>query len=80
MDDFKQPGTISEVPNKTGQNAPRALISVYDKSGITALAVALEAMGWQILSTGGTARLLRDSGVNVTDVSSVTGHPEVFDG
>ena len=37
-------------------------------------------MGWQILSTGGTARLLRENGVEVTDVTDVTGHPEVFDG
>ena len=37
-------------------------------------------MGWQILSTGGTARLLRENGLDVTDVTDVTGHPEVFDG
>ncbi len=76
----EQPGTTTEVAERSGENAPRALLSVYDKSGITALAVALEAMGWQIVSTGGTARLLRESGVEVADVSSVTEHPEVFDG
>lgn len=80
MDASSQPGTTSEVPHKTGDNSPRALISVYDKTGVTALAVALESMGWQILSTGGTSKLLKDSGVEVTDVSSVTDHPEVFDG
>ncbi len=56
------------------------LISVYDKTGVTALATALTAMGWKILSTGGTARLLRENGVDVTDVTEVTGHPEVFNG
>ena len=57
MDASSQPGTTSEVPDKTGDNSPRALISVYDKTGATALAVALESMGWQILSTGGTSML-----------------------
>jgi len=80
MDTSIQPGTSSEVPNKTGIDSPRALLSVYDKTGVTALAVALEAMGWKIVSTGGTARLLRESGVSVDDVSSITEHPEVFDG
>ncbi len=80
MDTSIQPGTSSEVPNKTGVDSPRALLSVYDKTGVTALAVALEAMGWKIVSTGGTARLLRESGVAVDDVSSITEHPEVFDG
>ena len=80
MDTSIQPGTTSEVPDKTGTNSPRALISVYDKNGVTALAVALEAMGWKILSTGGTAKLLRESGIEVSDVSSITEHPEVFDG
>lgn len=80
MDASNQPGTTSHVPDKIGENAPRALISVYDKTGVTAFAVALESMGWQILSTGGTAKLLKESGVQVMDVSSVTEHPEVFDG
>ena len=61
MDTSIQPGTSSEVPNKTGIDSPRALLSVYDKTGVTALAVALEAMGWKIVSTGGTARLFRYS-------------------
>jgi len=80
MDATKQPGTEAEVPDRTGENAPRALISVYNKEGVSALAVALAAMGWKIVSTGGTARLLRKSGIEVSDVSSVTEHPEVFDG
>ena len=59
---------------------PRALLSVWDKAGITDLGKSLSDMGWQILSTGGTAKTLREAGLEVTDVSEVTGHPEVFDG
>ena len=80
MVDLDQPTLTTSVPGKEGANAPRALISVYDKTGVTAFATALTAMGWQILSTGGTARLLRENGIEVTDVTDVTGHPEVFDG
>jgi phosphoribosylaminoimidazolecarboxamide formyltransferase/IMP cyclohydrolase len=80
MVDLDQPTLASSVPGREGDDAPRALISVYDKAGVTAFATALTAMGWQILSTGGTARLLRESGLNPIDVTDVTGHPEVFDG
>ncbi|HJM68104.1 MAG TPA: bifunctional phosphoribosylaminoimidazolecarboxamide formyltransferase/IMP cyclohydrolase [Candidatus Thalassarchaeaceae archaeon] len=80
MVDLDQPTLTTSVPGKEGANAPRALISVYDKTGVTAFATALTAMGWQILSTGGTARLLRENGLDVIDVTDVTGHPEVFDG
>jgi len=80
MVDLDQPTLTTSVPGKEGENAPRALISVYDKTGVTAFATTLTAMGWQILSTGGTARLLRENGLEVTDVTDVTGHPEVFDG
>jgi phosphoribosylaminoimidazolecarboxamide formyltransferase/IMP cyclohydrolase len=59
---------------------PRALLSVSDKSGIVEFARGLVAAGWQILSTGGTARALRDAGLAVTDVSEVTGHPEMMHG
>lgn len=58
----------------------RALISVSDKTGIVSLARALADMGIEIVSTGGTARLLKDSGVPVTGVSEVTGFPEILDG
>ena len=60
--------------------SPRALISVWDKEGIEALGTALSGLGWQILSTGGTSRRLREAGIDVIDVSEATGHPEVFDG
>jgi phosphoribosylaminoimidazolecarboxamide formyltransferase/IMP cyclohydrolase len=59
---------------------PRALISVSDKRGIVALAGALTRMGWEIVSTGGTASLLRAEGVPVTPVDRITGFPEVLDG
>jgi phosphoribosylaminoimidazolecarboxamide formyltransferase/IMP cyclohydrolase len=58
----------------------RALLSVSDKTGITDFANGLVAAGWQILSTGGTARALRDAHIAVTDVSDVTGHPEMMHG
>jgi phosphoribosylaminoimidazolecarboxamide formyltransferase/IMP cyclohydrolase len=59
---------------------PRALLSVFNKSGIVGLAKALDANGFELLSTGGTARILREAGLEVVDVSKVTGHPEIFDG
>ena len=58
----------------------RALISVSDKTGLTELAQALDARGVQILSTGGSAKALRDAGIAVTDVADVTGFPEMMDG
>ena len=58
----------------------RALISVHDKTGIIAFAQALAALGVEILSTGGTAKLLREAGVAVREVSDVTGFPEMLDG
>lgn len=58
----------------------RALISVTDKSGVVEFAKALAALGVDILSTGGTAKVLRDGGVRVTDVSEYTGFPEMLDG
>jgi phosphoribosylaminoimidazolecarboxamide formyltransferase/IMP cyclohydrolase len=51
----------------------RALVSVYDKSGLTEFARQLAALGIEIVSTGGTARLLRDAGIAVRDVSDLTG-------
>jgi len=62
------------------RRAERALISLTDKSGCEAFAGALAAMGIEILSTGGTARVLRASGVAVTDVAQFTGFPEMLDG
>lgn len=58
----------------------RALLSVSDKSGVVELARALAAAGVELLSTGGTARTLRDANLPVRDVSDVTGFPEIMDG
>jgi phosphoribosylaminoimidazolecarboxamide formyltransferase/IMP cyclohydrolase len=58
----------------------RALISVSDKSGAVDFAAGLAELGVEILSTGGTAKLLRESGLTVRDVSDVTGFPEMLDG
>jgi phosphoribosylaminoimidazolecarboxamide formyltransferase / IMP cyclohydrolase len=58
----------------------RALISVHDKTGVVEFARGLVDLGAEILSTGGTARLLRESGVPVVDVAQVTGFPEMLDG
>ncbi|MES2538779.1 MAG: bifunctional phosphoribosylaminoimidazolecarboxamide formyltransferase/IMP cyclohydrolase [Pseudomonadota bacterium] len=58
----------------------QALISVSDKTGILEFARALSAMGVNILSTGGTAKLLADNGINVTEVADYTGFPEMLDG
>ncbi len=58
----------------------RALLSVSDKTGIVQLGEALRERGWELLSTGGTARTLRDGGLEVTSVSDVTQHPEMMDG
>ena len=61
-------------------NRRRALLSVWDKTGIVEFGRALADGGWEVLSTGGTARALREAGVPVTGVSVVTGHPEMMDG
>ena len=58
----------------------RALLSVFDKSGIVDLARTLAEQGVEILSTGSTAARIREAGVAVTDVESVTGFPEMLDG
>src|SRR6478735_8146689 len=58
----------------------RALLSVSDKTGLLELARLLEGQGVELLSTGGTARALRDAGLAVRDVSEVTGFPEIMDG
>ena len=59
---------------------PRALISVSDKRGIVAFAQGLIQLGWDIISTGGTAAALRSAGVEVVAVDAVTGFPELLDG
>ena len=58
----------------------KALISVSDKTGVVEFAGALVELGWEILSTSGTMKLLREAGLPVTSVSDVTGFPEICDG
>ena len=58
----------------------RALLSVSDKTGLIDLGAGLVARGFELVSTGGTARALRDAGLPVTDVAAVTGTPEMLDG
>ena len=58
---------------------PRALLSVSDKRGLVELARELVALGWEIVSTGGTADALRAAGVPVIPIEQVTGFPEMMD-
>ena len=58
----------------------RAILSVTDKTGLVDFAHKLSALGVELISTGGTAKLLRESGVNVKDISELTGFPEMLDG
>ncbi len=58
----------------------RAILSVTDKTGLVDFARKLHALGIELISTGGTAKLLRDSGISVKDISELTGFPEMLDG
>lgn len=60
--------------------ARRALISVSDKSGVVEFAASLIEAGWEVIATGGTMKLLQDSGLKVINISDVTGFPEICDG
>src|SRR5438128_1914368 len=59
---------------------PRALLSVSDKTGIVDVARGLASRGFELVSTGGTARMLAEAGLAVTNVSDITGFPEMMDG
>lgn len=58
----------------------RALVSVSDKTGLVPFVKALKELGWDIIATGGTMKLLQESGINVINISEVTGFPEICDG
>jgi phosphoribosylaminoimidazolecarboxamide formyltransferase/IMP cyclohydrolase len=58
----------------------RALLSVSDKTGLAPFARGLASQGWELVSTGGTARILREEGLSVVGISDVTGFPEMLDG
>jgi phosphoribosylaminoimidazolecarboxamide formyltransferase/IMP cyclohydrolase len=73
--------TLDTAVADTAMPVPRrALLSVSDKSGLADLGRGLVARGWELVSTGGTARALREAGLPVTDVAAVTGFPEMLDG
>ena len=81
----KQRRSSTEPSSASNALAPprtkrRALLSVSDKQGLAPFALSLEALGFEILSTGGTAKALRAAGVTVIDVATVTGFPEIMDG
>ncbi len=70
-----------EVESKSGlRRIRRALLSVTDKTGLVEFARALAAHGVELVSTGGTARALREAGLDIRDVSDLTGFPEMLDG
>ena len=58
----------------------RALISVSDKTGVVEFARGLRALGWEVIATGGTQKLLHDAGVETLNISDITGFPEICDG
>src|SRR5690242_21914176 len=62
------------------RRAARALISVSDKSGVVDFARTLAGLGIELISTGGTRKILSDAGLKVRDVSELTGFPEMMDG
>src|SRR6185503_2550780 len=70
----------SAVADRAVPRPRRALLSVSDKAGLADLGRGLVARRFELVSTGGTARALRDAGHPVTDVSAVTGSPEILDG
>lgn len=59
---------------------PRAIISVYDKSGVLEFSQGLVALGWELLASGGTAKLLRENGLAVLEVADYAGSPEILGG
>src|SRR5437773_9566000 len=71
---------MTETNNQGLVKIRRALISVSDKTGIVDFARELKRFGVEIISTGGTAKALRGAGIEVRDVSDVTGFPEMMDG
>ncbi len=68
------------MTNSTFRPVHRALVSVSDKTGIAGFCHGLSALGIELVSTGGTAKLLREEGLNVADISDLTGFPEMMDG
>ena len=59
---------------------PKAILSVYDKTGLVDFANGLVDLGWTLLASGGTAKLLREKGLSVTEVAGYTQSPEILGG
>ncbi len=70
----------SPVPHEKGRGIMRALLSVWDKTGLAAFAQGLVSLGFDLVSTGNTERVLNEAGVPVTGISTVTGFPEILGG
>src|SRR3954469_5440920 len=68
------------MSNSPASKIQRAILSVTDKTGLVDFARALSGMGVELVSTGGTAKMLREQGINVRDISELTGFPEMLDG
>jgi phosphoribosylaminoimidazolecarboxamide formyltransferase/IMP cyclohydrolase len=75
-----QPSTASSAPPADLRPIRRALLSVTDKTGLLDFARSLASLGVDLVSTGGTSRVLRDAGLPVRDISDLTGFPEMLDG
>ena len=71
---------IIEYAVETKERTMRALISVSDKTGVVELAKELEALGIELISTGGTYKKLAEAGVKAMEISELTGFPECLDG
>jgi phosphoribosylaminoimidazolecarboxamide formyltransferase/IMP cyclohydrolase len=71
---------MTPAPASRPRAKRRALLSVSDKSGVVAFATKLAELGWELVSTGGTARVLREAGLAPRDIADVTGFPEMLDG
>jgi phosphoribosylaminoimidazolecarboxamide formyltransferase/IMP cyclohydrolase len=72
--------TKTDKGGKAMKKIERAIISLTDKSGVADFAKSISKFGVQILSTGGTAKVLREAGITVTEISEYTGFPEMLDG
>ncbi len=73
-------GELQGGVSADGKAVRRSLLSVTDKTGLVEFAKALARFGVELVSTGGTARALRDAGLAVRDISDLTGFPEMLDG
>ncbi|PJA00298.1 MAG: hypothetical protein CO135_01570 [Candidatus Levybacteria bacterium CG_4_9_14_3_um_filter_35_16] len=71
---------IKNIKNKKTPHKKYALLSVYDKKGILEIAKIIKDLGYEIISSGGTAKTLLEGGIEIIPVQTITGNPECFDG